>query len=291
MKVSRGKFGMALGVLALAAAGLGLRSANVSAAPMYNLVPSPGSDGTGMGFISVGGAGVQIDASGLTPNTDFRVNSCTSTGSVYNCSFDVSGGIVRSTALGQIHTSVAAGQAPGTLDAYIMGALNDNNNQYIARVSGNPAPTAYTQPAASPFVPFAVPLVTPLAGPTFVTANNCANFPFFAFVANCAFLPGFGFGLFTNAFIGVVPGFTLNTVPGFGFFFTPLFFNNLLLNNQVGTVVVPVGTPLTAFGVCPAGFHGFLTVGVGSVGFPFFQFIGNPFLLPLGTATTTIFCP
>ncbi len=291
MRILRGKTGIAAAVLSLAMASLGLHTAaGVQAAQTVNLVPTPATDRAETGFAIRDGYAVQIVESGGVPGAQVLFAPCTSTGVHYNCGPNA-GTVVTLDSNGAANVDLNFNAFTQAIDAVIGTNQSDANDQVIAIFNTANIPSAYTMPAALPYTPVTAASNVAPASVLPVTQQNCFFLPLSGFAPSCFFgaIPGIGTGFVSPVNLGFIPGFSSGFIPGVGFFFVP--FGTVTSPGTTGVIFVQPTTQLATSTICPPGFHGTLTVVLGSSGFPFGTFLGFGVPLQVGTQTTTVFCP
>ncbi|HLZ71661.1 MAG TPA: hypothetical protein VKV26_17295 [Dehalococcoidia bacterium] len=287
MRISLGKLAIVAAALSLAVAGLGLRVGGVQAAQTVNLVPTPGTDRGESGFAIHDGYAVQIMESGGVPGAQVLFAPCTSTGAHYTCS-PGAGTVVTLDSSGAANVALNFNAYSQPLDAVIGTNQADSSDQVIAIFTTTNIPSAYTVPAP---LPYSAVTTLPSVATTTAVTQNCFFLPLSGFAPSCFFgaIPGIGTGFVSPVNLGFIPGFSSGFLPGFGFFFVP--FGTVTTAAPGGVIFLQPTVQLSAAAVCPAGFHGPLTVVLGGFGFPFGTFFGFGVALPAGAQTVTVFCP
>lgn len=286
MGFSRGKLLLAA-ALCLSVAGVGSRLTAAHAAQTVNLATPPGADHAETGFAIRNGYAVQILESGGVPGAQVLFAPCTSTGTLYRCD-PASGTVITLDEHGATNVNLNFNVYTQPIDAVIGTNAADANDQVIAVFNTTNIPTAYTQPGP---LPYSAVVPASAAAPAATTQQSCFYLPLSGFAPSCFFgtIPGIGVGYVSPFSLGTIPGFNSGFLPGFGFFYVP--FGTVTTFGSGGVIFLQPTAQLLPSLVCPAGFHGNLTVVLGSAGFPFGTFFGFGALTPFGVQTATVVCP
>ncbi|HZQ37245.1 MAG TPA: hypothetical protein VFD32_15045 [Dehalococcoidia bacterium] len=286
MKVSPKKLLLAV-ALGLTVATVAQRAGGARAAQTVNLATPPGADRAEAGFAFRNGYAVQILESGGVPGAQVLFAPCTSTGTQYRCSLG-DGTAVTLDGNGATNVNLNFNSYTQPIDAVIGTNLADANDQVIAIFNTANIPTAYALPGPLPYS--AVVSTTSTATATTATQQSCFYLPLSGFAPSCFYgtIPGIGVGYVSPFSLGVVPGFNNGFLPGFGFFYVPF---GTVTAGTGGIIFLQPTSSLLPAAVCPAGFHGNLTVVLGNAGFPFGTFFGFGGFVPVGAQTTTVVCP
>lgn len=273
--------------LGLAVAAVGVHAGGVRAAQTVNLVPPAGADRAESGFAIHDGYAVQIIESGGLPGAQVLFAPCTSTGTLYNCD-PGAGTVVTLDGNGATNVHLNFNAYTRALDAVIGTNVADPNDQVIAVFNTTNIPTAYAVPGALPYTAGSSTSAAPV---TTTAQQNCFYLPLSGFAPSCFYgaIPGVGVGYVSPFSLGAVPGFNNGFLPGFGWFYVPV--GSVATAGNGGVVFLQPTTSLLPSAVCPAGFHGPLTVVLGNAGFPFGTFFGFGTATPFGVQTATVLCP
>jgi hypothetical protein len=274
---------LALGV---AAATFALHPGGVRAAQTVNLATPPGADRAESGFAIRNGYAIQIIENGGVPGAQVLFAPCTSTGTQYRCS-PADGTTITLDSNGTTNVNLNFNTYTQPIDAVIGTNLADANDQVIAIFNTANIPTAYALPGPLPYSA----VVSTISTITTVAQQNCFYLPLSGFAPSCFYgtIPGIGVGYVSPFSLGAVPGFNTGFLPGFGFFYVP--FGTVTALGTGGVIFLQPTASLLPSAVCPAGFHGNLTVVLGNAGFPFGTFFGFSGLVPVGVQTATVVCP
>ncbi len=277
-------FALALGV---AAATFALPGGGARAAQAVNLANPPGADRVESGFAFRNGYAVQVMESGGVPGAQVLFAPCTSTGTHYRCS-PADGTVVTLDGNGATNVDLNLNSYTQPIDALIGTNLADANDQVIAIFNTANIPTAYAQPGPLPYT--AIVSTTTVTTTAAATPQSCFYLPLSGFAPSCFYgaIPGLGAGYVSPFSLGAIPGFNSGFLPGFGFFYLP--FGTGTAFGTGGVIFLPPTASLLPSAVCPAGFHGNLTVVLGNAGFPFGTFFGFNGLVPAGAQIATVVC-